>query len=97
MKNICLLTLLWVLFASPVNAADHTDKLYVDVNGLVCDFCAQALEKVFAKKEQVESIHVDLDSKVVAITFRPGRQLDDDTISAMIADAGYDVRAIRHE
>ena len=31
------------------------------VNGMVCDFCARAVTKVFGKEAAVENVHVDLD------------------------------------
>jgi copper chaperone CopZ len=69
--------------------------VYVQVNGLVCDFCARALEKVFGREEAVESIHVDLDSKIIAVTFNEGQGLDNDRIRTLITDAGYNVEDIR--
>ena len=70
--------------------------VYADVNGLVCDFCARALEKVFGKQEAVESIKVDLDTKVITVHFNEGQSLDDETITELITDSGYDVEEIRH-
>ena len=32
----------------------------VDVEGLVCDFCAQSIEKVFMKQPGVEVVYVKL-------------------------------------
>ena len=78
-------------------AAHPGGTAYADVNGLVCDFCARALEKVFGRQEAVESIHVDLDEKVITIHFNEGQKLDDETIIELIADSGYDVREIRHD
>ena len=34
---------------------------------MVCDFCAQAIEKVFMKREEVQGINVDLDNQKVVI------------------------------
>lgn len=70
-------------------------RIAVDVNGLVCDFCAQALTKLFKKRKEVAAIAVDLDSKVVTLTLAPGATLDDATITSLIAKAGYTTVAIR--
>ena len=35
----------------------------VDVLGVVCDFCATAMNKVFSKRDEVAAIYVDLDKK----------------------------------
>ena len=77
--------------------ADHPGgTVYADVNGLVCDFCARALEKVFGKQDAVESINVNLDEKLITIHFNEGEKLDDTTITQLIMDSGYNVREIRH-
>ena len=92
--NILLLTIS-ILFALTTHSVE-SKKVYVDVNGLVCDFCARALEKVFGKQKSVESINVDLDKKVVTVEFKKGKTLNDKTISKLIKDSGYEVVKIRH-
>ena len=67
---------------------------HVSVNGLVCDFCARALEKVFGKKEEVKAIDVDLDKKIITINFNDSQTLDDETLTQLITDAGYNVEDI---
>ncbi len=91
MKKLSLLTVTLLMLSFPV----HARTIYADVNGLVCDFCARALEKTLGKKEEVKDINVDLDKKVVTINFHEGQDLDDETITKLIIDAGYDVRGIR--
>ena len=95
-KLILTIALLFSLSASAF-ASHIGGTAYVDVNGLVCDFCAQSLEKVFGKQEAVESIDVDLDEKVITIHFNEGQTLDDQTITKLITDSGFNVRKIRHE
>lgn len=100
MKKLNLLFAIIALTFSPVAYAAHSDggkHIYVDVNGLVCDFCARALEKIFSKNSDVESINVDLDTKVLTINMNDGKTLDDETITKMVTDSGYNVEAIRHE
>lgn len=69
--------------------ADH--KITVEINGLVCDFCARALEKVFGKRSEVVGIDVNLNTKIVTIGFNKGADIDDATITKLITDAGYNV------
>jgi copper chaperone CopZ len=66
----------------------------VSVNGLVCDFCARALEKTFGKKEEVKSIDVNLETKLVTVNFNDGQTLDDATLTQIISDSGYNVESI---
>ena len=68
--------------------------VHVSVKGLVCDFCARALEKVFGKQEAVNDIDVDLDNKLITIDFKDGQSLNDDTIRALIQHSGYNVENI---
>lgn len=72
-----------------VKNADHT--ITVQIDGLVCDFCARALEKVFGKRTEVTGIDVNLDTKLVTIGLKKGADIDDTTITKLITDAGYNV------
>jgi len=69
--------------------AVHTD-LVINVNGMVCDFCAQAIWKVFEEYEAVDSIDVDLDSASVTVHLKPGQDLNKAQIDKAITYAGYD-------
>ena len=70
------------------------DTINVKVNGLVCDFCARALEKVFGKRDDVSGINVDLDNGLVKVAMKPGQTIDDETLTKLITDSGYNVAAI---
>ena len=92
MKQIMLmLCMLVVAFAE-----NTKDAVYVSVNGLVCDFCAISLEKVFGKQQAVQSIKVDLNKKIITIYFKHGESIDDAKIVKLIEDSGYNVREIKH-
>lgn len=70
------------------------DTINVKVDGLVCDFCARALEKVFGKRDDVQDIKVDLDNASVVVAMKPDQTIDDDTLTQLITDSGYNVRDI---
>lgn len=97
MKKLFLTTALLLSLSVPAFAMHPSGTVNVDVNGLVCDFCARALEKVFSKQEAVESINVDLDTKVISIHFNEGQTLDDETITDLIMDSGYNVEGIHRD
>ena len=63
----------------------------VAANGMVCDFCAQAIEKVFMKKEEVQGINVDLENAKVVIYLKDNAVLDDTEILKLFEEAGYSV------
>jgi copper chaperone CopZ len=61
------------------------------VNGMVCAFCAQGIEKRLQKLPATKAVFVDLKQKIVAVEAREGQKLDGKVITAEITDAGYDV------
>jgi len=63
----------------------------VTVNGMVCSFCAQGIEKRLSKMGATKDVLVDLKKKTVAVEAKDGQALDAKAISAEIVDAGYDV------
>lgn len=69
----------------------------VDVLGMVCDFCAISMEKTFKKREEVAGVSVDLDTKVLAIAFKPGASLDDKMIEKLVTRSGYKTAKIRRK
>ena len=71
--------------------------LTVAVKGMVCDFCAQAIQKVFLKKEQVAGITVDLDNQNVIIALKEDTNITDNVIEDLFINAGYNVSEINRE
>lgn len=66
-------------------------EINVDVNGLVCEFCAVTIEKNFKKKDEIKEVKVDLDQKKVFLTFKDGKDLSDKIIKDTIVNNGYNV------
>ena len=73
------------------NSATAATSVKAKVNGMVCAFCAQGIEKRLSKLPATQSVFVDLKQRVVAVEAREGQTLDAKTVSAEIVDAGYDV------
>ena len=88
-----ILFLMAFMLALPAQAG----TVNVDVEGLVCDFCAQGIEKVFSRKDEISAVKVDLSSKVVTINFKDNQTLSDEIITELITDNGFTVVAINHE
>ena len=70
------------------------DIIDVTVNGLVCDFCARALEKVLGKHDDVLGIDVDLDNGKVNIAMKEDKTIDNATLTQLIMDSGYSIVVI---
>lgn len=71
--------------------AQAANNITVEVNGLVCDFCAQAVEKVFGKDKAVKAIDVNLSERYVKIDLNEGLDITDEKVTKLITDSGYDV------
>lgn len=82
------ITLALALAALPSFAAT---SIKATVNGMVCAFCAQGIEKRISSMLATKAVYVDLKKKTVAIEAKEGQTLDGKAISAEIIDAGYDV------
>lgn len=74
-----------------INAASAAETIKATVNGMVCSFCAQGIEKSLMGMPQTKAVYIDLKKKVVAVEAKDGQKLDGKKISAEIKDAGYDV------
>lgn len=88
MKKLLLTLTALTLFASPAFAANIVN---IGVNGMVCDFCAQSVLKVFEENEGVENIDVNLDDALVILTMKDGATITDEEIEKNIHYAGYDL------
>ena len=90
MLNVSLLLL--TLASSAATAAIQTIK--AEVNGMVCAFCAQGIEKKMRSLSQTKDVYVDLKNRIVAVQLKDGQTLSHDTVKDLIKDAGYDVTKI---
>lgn len=87
-----------VIFAFTLNtgvaAQLENNSVNVQVHGLVCDFCARALEKVFGKRDEVQNINVDLNNGNILIQFNEGQTIHNAELTSLITDSGYKVIGI---
>ena len=67
----------------------------VSVIGMVCDFCAQGLEKTFEKDRNVKKIDVDLNKGKVLIAYEMDRKIDFEEIKAKIVMNGQNATAMK--
>ena len=101
-----LIFILFLFVASMNVLASETPKMKVgevDPNGevvevkafgLVCDFCANAIEKVFMRQDEVSGIDVSLEQHQILIALKEGQQLNDAEITKLVTDSGYNVKEI---
>src|SRR5688500_14891655 len=67
----------------------------MDVNGLVCAFCAQGIEKTLKGFPAAQAVFVSLEHRIVAVQLKDGADIDDAALRKAIIDAGYTIVAIR--
>lgn len=82
-----LLTLL-LLAVSPFATAMTIE---MNVNGLVCAFCAQGIEKTLKAMPATEGVFVSLERRLVAVKLKDGADIDDATLRTALKDSGYTV------
>ena len=66
-------------------------SMKVTVNGMVCSFCAQGIEKSLLKLDGTKAVLVDLKNKVVVVEPKDGKTLNEKEVRQEIIDSGYDV------
>ena len=75
--------------------ANETHSIKVHVEGMVCAFCAQGIEKRISNIPGVLSVEVDLKTKVVSVQTSTSTTIADREITAAIKEAGYNVQKIQ--
>lgn len=60
----------------------------VNVNGMVCDFCARGIEKTFMKSKAVKKVDVDLELGKVLIAYENGVNISFEDIKEKITANG---------
>jgi len=87
-----LYAIIFVTLFSQTAFAVQTIK--ANVNGMVCAFCAQGIEKKMRALSQTKDVYVNLKQRVVAIELKDGQTLSNDTVKDLIKDAGYEITSI---
>ncbi|MES2958066.1 MAG: heavy metal-associated domain-containing protein [Pseudomonadota bacterium] len=84
-------TLSLLALALAATAAQAADTTKLTVNGMVCAFCAQGIEKRLSALPQTQAVYVNLGKKIVAVQAKEGQTLDAAVLRHEITEAGYDV------
>lgn len=84
-----------VLLALGASAVTNASTIEMDVNGLVCAFCAQGIEKKLRAYPATSDVVVSLEERLVAVSTKDGQDIPDDELRRALTDAGYTVTGIR--
>lgn len=80
--------------AALVSAHANAGTIEMKVNGLVCGFCAQGIEKTLRKNPATADVVVSLEKRLVAVVTKEGQDIPDDELRKALTASGYDVKAI---
>jgi copper chaperone CopZ len=75
-------------------AVANAGTIEMKVNGLVCAFCAQGIEKTLRKNPATADVLVSLEDRLVAIETREGLDIGDEELRKSLTAAGYTVKSI---
>jgi copper chaperone CopZ len=77
-----------------VAASSTAATIEMTVNGLVCAFCAQGIEKRLKKFTATAEVVVNFEHRLVAVGLKDGQDIPDSDLRKALTDAGYTVKSI---
>lgn len=93
MKTINMMIAAVLLSLSTLGSAKTIE---VEVNGLVCAFCAQGIEKTLRRFPAAEDVFVSLEHRLVAVSLKDHQSIDEKALRKAITDAGYTAVAVTY-
>lgn len=91
-KLIAALLLTLAFAGAAVAEAPRTIRM--EVNGLVCAFCAHGIQKALEKHPAAGEVFVDLENRLVAVELKDDGDISDADLGTALTDAGYTVVSI---
>lgn len=76
-------------------SAFATVRVEVDVPGITCGLCVEAIQKELSATQKVDYLRVLLNDKKVIFNEIKGKRIPDSEIRSAIKKAGFDVTKIR--
>lgn len=81
--------------ASSAKAKAPTYKTIVgQVDGIVCAFCVQGIQKRFEAHGKADQVFISLAQKTVTVSEKPGQTLTDEEFNKTIKEAGFEAKGI---
>ena len=79
----------------PLPENQEPNRLLLDVDGIVCSYCAHGVKKKLAKlpyidkSQYTDGIYVDIDQQQVLVAITAGAQVDVEAAFKAVRDGGY--------
>jgi mercuric ion binding protein len=90
----CFAAMLFTLACAGSAFAETPRTIRMEVNGLVCAFCAHGIQKALEKYPAAGEVFVDLEDRLVAVELKDGGEISDADLDTALTDAGYTVVSI---
>lgn len=87
--------ILLVVLLSISSAVVRAATIEMHVNGLVCAFCAQGIEKKLRKFPATADVVVSLEQRLVAVALKDGQDIPDTELRKTLTNAGYAITTIQ--
>ena len=71
------------------------ESIRVEIDGTLCSFCVDGLERSFAKQESVRTALVVPSNKGIDIYLNKDMSIEDEKIKSIVKKAGYNVKEIK--
>ena len=86
---------LLIVFLALASVVVRATTIEMHVNGLVCAFCAQGIEKKLRKFPATADVVVSLEQRLVAVALKDGQDIPDTELRQALTNAGYTVTTIQ--
>lgn len=87
--------ILLVVLLALTSVVARATTIEMHVNGLVCAFCAQGIEKKLRKFPATADVVVSLEQRLVAVALKDGQDIPDSELRKALTNAGYTVTTIQ--
>ncbi len=92
MKSINLIIICAALLSG--TALANPKSIQIGLDGLVCAFCVQGVEKKMKAQHATDKVFVSLEKKLAVVALKDGADITDEVIKAEMTNAGYVVKSI---
>lgn len=69
--------------------AAFAETATVNIKGMICESCSQAVTEKLKSLPEVESVTVNVKKGMAEVAIKEGSSISDETLKKLVADAGY--------
>ena len=95
MIKALVLSLLLIMPITACSTSASSDTVYLKIDGMTCEPCAQTLEKKFSKEDTIESVSINWKKGTGKLIQKPGMRIKDVTIEKIVDWSGFELISIQ--